>query len=78
MRARAGYIWEVAPHPEAVDFETSTHRRELTPMLASPRLEVPEHEFDEDDWDDAEDLDSDELDVALDEEEIEPEDDEGY
>jgi len=44
-------------------------------MLASPLLEAPEREFD-DDWDDAEDLESDELDVDLDEEELEPEDDE--
>jgi hypothetical protein len=44
-------------------------------MPAGPLLEAPEHEFDDDDWDDAEELDSDELDVELDEEGIEPEDD---
>jgi hypothetical protein len=47
-------------------------------MLASAMLEVPEHEFDDDDWDDAEELETDELDVELDEEGIEPEDDEEF
>ena len=47
-------------------------------MFASRALEVPEHEFDDDDWDDAEEFDSDELDVELDEEGIEPEDDEDF
>ncbi|HEU0249450.1 MAG TPA: hypothetical protein VFR48_01875 [Solirubrobacteraceae bacterium] len=42
-------------------------------MLASATLEVPEHEFDEEDWDDADELDADDLDVDLDEEGIEPE-----
>jgi hypothetical protein len=44
-------------------------------MLASATLEVPEHEFDEEDWDDADELDADELDVDLDEDGIEPEED---
>ncbi len=47
-------------------------------MLAGAMLEVPEHEFDDDDWDDVEELESDELDVELDEEGIEPEDDEDF
>jgi len=46
-------------------------------MLASAVLEVPEHEFDDDDWDD-EELETDELDVELDEEGVEPEDDEDF
>jgi hypothetical protein len=50
-------------------------RRESDIMLASADLEVPEHEFDDEDWDDAEELDSDELDVELEEEGVEPEDD---
>jgi hypothetical protein len=44
-------------------------------MLATATLEVPEHEFDDEDWDDADELDADELDVELDEEGIEPEED---
>jgi hypothetical protein len=47
-------------------------------MLAGAILEVPEHEFDDEDWDDAEELEADELDVELDEEGIEPEDDEDF
>jgi len=47
-------------------------------MLASAILEVPEHEFDDEDWDDADELEADELDVELDEEGIEPEDDEDF
>ena len=47
-------------------------------MLASAILEVPEHEFEDDDWDDEEQLETDELDVELDEEGIEPEDDEEF
>lgn len=52
-------------------------RREKDIMLASAVLEVPEHEFDDDDWDD-EELETDELDVELDEEGLEPEDDEDF
>lgn len=44
-------------------------------MLARATLEVPEHEFDEEDWDDADELEADELDIDLDEEAIEPEED---
>lgn len=44
-------------------------------MPTGAALEVPEHEFDDDDWDDPEDVDADELDIELDEEGIEPEDD---
>ena len=47
-------------------------------MLASAVLEAPEHEFDDDDWDDAEEMETDDLDVDLDEEGIEPEDDEDF
>jgi hypothetical protein len=53
-------------------------RRESDIMLASAILEVPEHEFDDEDWDDADELEADELDVELDEEGIEPEDDEDF
>jgi hypothetical protein len=49
--------------------------RRSDPMLASATLEVPEHEFDDEDWDDADELEADELDVDLDEEGIEPEED---
>jgi hypothetical protein len=52
-------------------------RRESDIMLASAVLEVPEHEFDDDDWDE-EELETDELDVELDEEGLEPEDDEDF
>jgi hypothetical protein len=52
-------------------------RRENDVMLASAVLEVPEHEFDDDDWDD-EELETDELDVELDEEGVEPEDDDDF
>lgn len=44
-------------------------------MPATPLLEVPEHEFDDEDWDNVEELDADDLDVDLDEEGIEPEED---
>lgn len=47
-------------------------------MPAGALLEVPEHEFEDEDWDDAEELETDELDVELDEEGIEPEDDESF
>ena len=52
-------------------------RRESDIMLASAVLEVPEHEFNDDDWDE-EELETDELDVELDEEGVEPEDDEDF
>lgn len=47
-------------------------------MQAGAILEVSEHEFDDEDWDDAEELDSDDLDVDLDEEGLEPGDDEDF
>jgi hypothetical protein len=53
-------------------------RRESDIMLASAMLEAPEHEFDDNDWDDAEELETDDLDVELDEEGIDPEDDEDF
>jgi hypothetical protein len=59
------------------DRQTFASRRE-SDMHAGAILEVSEHEFDDEDWDDAEELDSDELDVDLDEDGLEPEDDEGF
>jgi hypothetical protein len=56
---------------------TFASRRE-SDMHAGAILEVSEHEFDDEDWDDAEELDSDELDVDLDEEGLEPEDDDDF
>jgi hypothetical protein len=47
-------------------------------MQAAAILEVSEHEFDDEDWDDAEELDSEEIDVDLDEEVLEPEDDDEF
>jgi hypothetical protein len=44
-------------------------------MQRSPVLEVPEHEFEDEDWDDVDELDADDLDVELDEEGVEPEED---
>jgi hypothetical protein len=68
MRALAGYTREtVHACAEGSDI-----------MLAGAVLEVPEHEFDDEDWDDAEELEADDLDVELDEEGIEPEDDEDF
>ncbi|HTD58397.1 MAG TPA: hypothetical protein VK672_05835 [Solirubrobacteraceae bacterium] len=67
--ARAGYTCETVRHHA---------RRESSFMPAGTILEVPEHEFDDEDWDDADELEADELDVELDEEEIEPEDDDDF
>jgi len=65
MRPLVGYIGRTT--------NRATERSDT--MLATATLEVPEHEFDDEDWDDADELDADELDVELDEEGIEPEED---
>jgi hypothetical protein len=68
MRALPGYKWETV----------NTSRRRESDMPVGAILEVPEHEFDDDDWDDPEEVDADELDVDLDEENIQPEEDNDF